>query len=111
MDFITEDDRLLARIILAMQAETGLEMVSVEKLARHLAETARRCPAAGDILPTSDEDALSRVSRLAAAGWLSLDSSNPHVTLTVPGLMFCGALRIPPVLSTALGEFTPEALR
>jgi hypothetical protein len=102
-DFITHRDMMLTRVILAIQAETDLDAIDVEGLRKTLARAATNNVRIAEALPAPG-DLMQHIKKLAFVGWLHLDETNPHVTVTAPGIITCGPLDIPEDIGTSFGE-------
>lgn len=99
-DSLTETDRLIARLVLAGQAESGLDAVDVDRFETQLVEGCRQ--QGGDYLPR-DRDAIhSSIQRLVDLGYLDFDPANPHIAVSLQGFLACAALRIPSEVANAL---------
>ncbi|HEX7678950.1 MAG TPA: hypothetical protein VF713_12550 [Thermoanaerobaculia bacterium] len=111
MDFITDHDIALTRVLLAMQAETGLDQIKIAGVEEALAGARSSCAEVADFLPCS-EDLIERIQRLEYVGWLRVDLSNPHLSVTAPGILMSGPTRIPLDAARALqAETSVERLR
>lgn len=98
----SESDRLLGRIILAFQAETGLERVHMNGIAAYM-HLVRGVPGAEEVLPTTSEEVVRVVKRLERLGYVSVQEEK-LVSITLIGLLVCGPLRIPEEIANSFGE-------
>lgn len=110
MSYINDNEQLLARLILAMQGETGLRKISIEGLVEALDAATTRFTRLPEWLPVSAADVMASLEKLAATGWVVLDMSNPHVSVTAPGLLTCGPIPIPRDIADAFGERFDESV-
>lgn len=89
---ILERDRMLGRLIVALQGERKLQSVDIETLEEVIKQASVESP---HILGALARDFEGSIRRLELSGWVSVDRSNPHVTITLPGMLVCAPLPLP----------------
>lgn len=101
----TEGDRLVTRLLTAFQAEKGLDEVSVEGVGKIFSELqSREMLVEQYALPSSEGELRESLRRLESAGYVSVDRTNPHVSVELTGFLSCGILSIPSEVSDAFQE-------
>jgi hypothetical protein len=104
VDVLTESDKLLTRIVIALQAELELKQVDFHGLTKLLSQALHGADDAGELAGLKAEDLARRIEALHAVGWLHIDRSNPHVSAALDGLVVCAALAIPEALAVRLEQ-------
>jgi hypothetical protein len=100
VDFITERDMLLTRILLAIQAETDLDSLNVLRV-QELLDAAGAKSAEVRAFFTPGDDLRPHIAKLHTVGWVHYSDANPHVSVTAPGILTCGAIPIPDAIASA----------
>lgn len=96
----TEGDRLVTRLLAAFHAEKELKALSIEGLSDVFSELDGYDEQFS--LPSSEHELSGSLQRLESAGYVSIDNSNPHVSVALPGFISCGLLDIPSGLAADL---------
>lgn len=95
-------DRLITRIVVAVQAEKKLDKVPIDYLWKLLDNS--RLEETKDLLPDSYEELYARLEKLDNHYYISLEKEPPTASIGFRGVMVCGAMPIPLELGKRLKE-------
>ncbi len=105
------DPELVSRLIIAALAETGLDWLNIEGLAKEFERAAASLPSGKHMLPTTVPEVRRVLAHLRRFGFVAWNPTDTHVTTTPVGILRHAVIRIPSEIVGAFGaEFKKDVL-